>query len=185
MIVRSLKTIRLLFMKPDANDAFMNRLVGRYDGPYCHVEIEFDEGTHQAGMASSVFFGESVFMHRRTFANPRYDVLSFTVSHQQYEKMHAYCRSEAQSGTEFSSLAMLETVFSCCAPVSALLGSGGTCCSKHVASALKAGDFADMRGVNPRHMTPSSLHRRLSKSKARCFSSVPYKIDLMTIHPQT
>lgn len=35
------KEIILMFYKPSRDDAFQNKLVAFFDGPYCHVEIGF------------------------------------------------------------------------------------------------------------------------------------------------
>ena len=36
------RTIRVLFLRSDIHDHWMNRLVASFDPPFCHVEIDFD-----------------------------------------------------------------------------------------------------------------------------------------------
>jgi hypothetical protein len=128
-------------------------------------------------MATSIFGGETVFFKERRFANPRYTVLTLTVKEVQFNRMLAYCESQAKTGVGFDNLGMVASFFSWFPWPER---QNMTFCSAHITRVLQLGCVKEVEGYRPSKMRPSLLHRLLVKSNSKCFGSVPYKIGLMT-----
>eukprot|EP00961_Rhodomonas_salina_P012822 172772-Rhodomonas_salina.2 len=206
-----MRTVRVLFLKSTSSDHWINRLVSTLDPPFCHVEIEFemDGGsenfetiapdnsvldsqffqfalphtvTSTHAIASSIYHGETVFMKRRTFANPNYTILTLTVADTQFKRMFAYCKHACEQTHSFDAVGMYLSYIplGCRRP-----HAKKTFCSSYVASVLIEGGVKEMQHVNPAYMRPSTIYKLLSKNQQQCFSSVPYKINLIQSKPVT
>lgn len=199
-------TIRVLFLRAEKDDHWINRLVSWIDPPFCHVEIEFEcikgqlphsstggaqftapsTQNHAVTIASSVFSGDTVFLRPRTFANPNYTVLSFLVNQKQFERMYKFCEFRVNTETGFDETAMCCAMSPClsrlCLSRSYPETQPRTFCSEHVTLTLQAGGIDAVRDADARHMTPSRLHKLLTSPHAkiqRCFSTVNFKMNLM------
>lgn len=187
-----MEVVRVLFLRSDTASHWMNKLVACLDPPYCHVEIEFDvklmprdgifrNATHET-MAASIYANEQVFLKKKTFANPLYDIITINLGTRDFKRMYSYCEQEAAKHLTFSSTGMY------CAyiPYAACLGScvrskDATFCSEFVCNVLKIGNFAAVKDVNSSTMTPSRLKRLLSFGSGNMYSTVPYKMQLLDI----
>lgn len=192
-----MKTVRVLFLRATAADPWMNQLVSWLDPPFCHVELEFDMSQETAtfaqlaaGMpslsrphtlASSVYAGESVFLRPRSFANPNYTVLTLNVTDRAFERMLAMASESAAAGVSFCGRSMYLSYFPFCCNT---LPPGKTFCSAYVTQVLKTGGVPEAQSLRPERMRPSTLYRVLQSANQQCFSSVPYKINLISATPQ-
>lgn len=187
-----MKTIRIMFLCADRSDPLLNRLVSWIDPPYCHVEIEFDDSNTGPCLASSIYAQETVFFRRRTFANPLYNILTLHVEDPDYRKIYSFCEKASKEMVEFDNVGMHMSLVRSVIPDYALSflcpcawfteTKKSTFCSKHVCEALQAGNVKDLKGVDSRTMRPSLLYKILSRSQNQCFSSVPYKVNLLQTH---
>lgn len=182
-----MRTIRVMFLEAVPNDPFVNRIVSRIDPPYCHVELEFDDNTQGPCLASSIFAGETVFFKRRTFSNPNYTTITLHVEDSSYARIVKFCEQKAKGNVQFDSWGMYSSWLAACIPgplrrclAPVCFQTNRTFCSRFVTEALQAGDIPEVRGVDACLMRPSLLHKRLSTSTRKCFSTVPYKMLLMT-----
>eukprot|EP00960_Hanusia_phi_P074387 768228-Hanusia_phi.AAC.4 len=171
------RTVQILFYKPIEGDCFMNRLVGYFDPPFCHVEVRFENG-----MASSIFSGEKVFFKQRTYANPNYVIEAITVPDASYMDMYRVCAERERVGMGFDSFGMYTSVL----PIIKPIGSGSTFCSRHVTEVLQAGKVSEVMQLDASKMSPSRLYQVLKRSKRTIIDSVPYKMNKMLAetHPQ-
>jgi hypothetical protein len=178
-----MRTIRVLFLKPDVGDHWMNRLVAYIDPPYCHVELEFEtmtlgtNGQNVSGtIATSIFNGETIFMRPRTFANPKYEVVSILVSNDSFNKIYGYCNAKCNSNVTFDNIGMILSYFPFTfrsAP------TDKTFCSSYITSALQCGGIDEVKHLKPERTSPSTLYKIMQKCNGRCFSTVPFKMQLM------
>jgi hypothetical protein len=155
--------IFLLFYKPTARDAYLNRLVAFWNGPYCHVEMAFPERTGEEAWekevwGSSIYQGETVFFKPKAYSRDGYFSFAIEVTQAQRIKIKEYCRMQSEAGVGFNLWAMYLSYL----PFK-VLDLDGTFCSKHVANALSVGQVEGFhnKGVQPSQMTPSSLYRML------------------------
>lgn len=174
--------IYLLFYKPTSDDPFQNRLVAKFDGPFCHVEMAFperygEEPWEKKIWGSSIYQGEPVFFKPKTYKRDGYVSYAIEVSTQQYHKVRSYCRQEMQKQTPFSKLAMYAAYL----PFE-IVKTNGTFCSKHVANALQHGEVDLVSNMNPNITTPSSLYRFLM-SRSPILQVVPSKLNPVNIKP--
>jgi len=143
------------------DDPFQNRLVALFNGPYCHVEMAFpekygDEPWEKEMWGTSIYQGETIFFKPKTYQRDGYFSFAIEVSQAQRIKIKEYCRMQAEQGVPFSRAAMYLAYL----PFQ-LMHMEGTFCSKHVASALLAGQVDGMHNLNPCLVTPSSLYKTL------------------------
>jgi len=172
-----MRSIRLLFLRAAADDHWLNRLVSHLDPPFCHVELEFDTSSGPP-LATSLFADESVFLRPRTFANPNYHILTLNVSDTAYARMLRLASDTAARGVRFDSHGMWCSILPCslCAPRRA----DRTFCSAYVTTLLQEGGVRGVERLAPERARPSTLYRLLCHSQQQCFSSVPYKLNLVT-----
>ena len=122
------------------------------------------------GMASSIFAGERVFMHKRTFSNPNYTVVSICVTGEQEQAAREFCAQHASTGVEFDGVGMytsrmpgmLRSVIN----MFRGNGKGGTFCSKYVATVMQHIGVSNFASVEPAATSPSSLHRLVTTGTA-------------------
>ena len=198
------RTIRVLFLRSNPEDNWMNRLVSYIDPPYCHVEIDFDMTGRQTprlnmsflgdcekpnpqklvppsvvSMASSIYSGEKLFLRERRFANPNYTVVTLTVDGKNFNRMLNYCQEKSSNEVEFDEVGMYTSVCSFTILDTCTKSDNRTFCSEHVTRVLQIGGITEVENMNPRKVSPSKLYKILSTSKKLCIGSVPYKINLM------
>jgi hypothetical protein len=159
--------IYLLFYRPAADDAFQNKLVAYFDGPFCHVEMAFPEryGTEpweKEVLGSSIYQGDVIFFKSKTYQREGYFSFAIEVSKAQSLKIKNYCRIQSERGVPFSKLAM----YSAYLPVQ-LFNIEGSFCSKHVTMALQEGEVEEVMHLNPCLVTPSSLYKILLLNNAK------------------
>lgn len=176
--------IQLLFYKPPKDDPPVNRMVAWLDGPFSHVEVGFPDG-----MASSIFAGEKVFMHKRTFSNPNYTAVSMCVTAQQVSDARAFCMEHASIGVEFDGVGMymarmprvlrtaVRTIQSTLWGSRGSPGSSGgrgagarekgiaesTFCSKYVTRVMQHIGLDAFESMDPDGTSPSMLYRVVSQ----------------------
>ena len=155
--------VYLLFYKPKSDDPLLNRLVARFDGPYCHVEMAFsdkwgEQPWERELWGSSIYQGETVFFKPKTYAREGYFSLAIEVSLPQMYKIKAFCKQQADERVPFNRNAM----FAAYIPYYQFVRTDDTFCSKHVVAALQYGDVAQVHGLNPSLMTPSKLYKLLT-----------------------
>jgi hypothetical protein len=172
--------LMVLFYKPPPNDPFVNRAVAWVDGPYSHVEVVFPDG-----VATSIYAGESVFLHYRRFANPNYDIVSLSLSKDQMNKARKYCEKVFKEGVKFDGLGMY------CARLPTLIRKTitsdtqkTTFCSKYVSNILKHIGVDGFQDVDPAAMSPSFVHRLLmSRIEHPIISTTRYKLSQLVVPP--
>lgn len=177
-------TILLMFYQPPPDDPFMNRAVAWLDGPFSHVEIGFSDG-----MASSIYSGETVFMHPRSFANPNYTTVAIQVSPEQLKKARKMCVDSAARGVQFDSIGMYMVGMPIlCKHVVAMtkttVNKGGmetTFCSKYVSNILKEIGVEGFTMTDIDSTSPSMVHRILMKNCNRqVVATTPYKLEQLS-----
>lgn len=170
------RTIYVLFYRLLERDHFMNEWVVRYDPPYCHVELAFEDN-----MCSSIHFRGTVFFSKRSLLADRYDIVTLSVSNEQYTRMVEACAERAALHIPFSLARMLRCSANArsasCLPAFFVLryiipafvstGSGpspreGTFCSEHVTEVLQFGQVLAL-DIDAAAVTPSMLSRILAR----------------------
>lgn len=118
------------------------------------------------GMASSIFAGEKVFMHKRTFSNPNYTVVSICVTGEQEQAAREFCEQHASAGVEFDGFGMytsrMPSMLRSVIKMFRGNGKGGTFCSKYVATVMQHIGVPNFESVEPSATSPSSLHRLIT-----------------------
>ncbi len=187
--------IHVLFLAANQNDFFMNKLtsiIGSrvHKHGFCHAEIvipdmaEHRAGSHAAGsfLSSSIYQGETVTLTKtKTFANPGYTVLTFTVNGIELASIADYLYESKRMQLKFDSVGMYLAALPF--QLNPFASSGlTTFCSKHVTTALKSAGIEAVTDLNANIVTPSKLYRVLhdSISKDRMVvGSVQYKQDAL------
>lgn len=167
--------IYLLFYKPCDDDAFQNKLVARFDGPFCHVEMAFpekygEEPWEKHIYGSSIYQNESVFYKKKSYKRDGYVSYAIEVSNAQYHKVKLYCQNEMKAKTPFSRLAMYAAYL----PFQ-IYSTKATFCSKHVSMALQHANIDIVMNVNPNITSPSKLYKYLV-SQSPILQVVPCKM---------
>ena len=168
----------LLLYEPPKDDPFINRAVAWIDGPYSHIELVFADGT-----ASSIYAGETVFMHYRRFANPNYTTVGITASAEQVARARKYCSDATASFVGFDDVGMYTSrlsqpiksmcrgVWGTCSAISRLFLYRGhqqkqnvevTFCSKYVTCALQYAGIVGFERLDANATSPSQLYRFVS-----------------------
>jgi hypothetical protein len=164
--------IHIYFYTPRPTDHFLNHVVTRYDPPFSHCDVQFEDG-----MASSVFQSETVYWRKRGFKKPGYTKLSVPVTHTDYTRAYMLCQQRAANGFEFDAIGMYTL------PLHSSLHyerDGFTFCSKHCTEVLQAANVQTVAGLVAKSMTPSGLQKVLQITPAhqQQSSSTGRKFDL-------
>lgn len=77
-------TVKLWFYTPSATDPVVNRMISSYDPPYCHVEMQF-----QDGHALTIYMGTRVRWKQRCFDCANYTAVDVNMSPTQYRRAYA------------------------------------------------------------------------------------------------
>lgn len=173
------RQIRVLFLQPHKRDHFINRVVAFISPPFHHVEIEFDMSDNvfrSRCIASSIYNGESVFLRERSFSNPLYTILTFTVNENDFNKMLNYCRHMHQTGASFDGTGMYLSIL----PFHVRTQPPDkTFCSAYITRILRIGRVLEDTRIAPENMTPSNLYKQLCSCKRQCFSTVKSKMQCL------
>ena len=145
--------IHVLFYAPNPDDHFLNHIVTRYDPPYSHCDVQFEDG-----MASSVFQYETVYWRKRNFGKPGYKRISLSVSHPDYTNAYRLCQERASQGFAFDAIGMYTLPL----PSSMQYERDGfTFCSKHCTEVLQLARVRAVGSLIAKSVTPSALHDAL------------------------
>jgi hypothetical protein len=179
--------VHVLFLQPvlhDPQEHFLNRLtsfVGEkvHKRGFHHVEIvvpDLDTSSSGGFLSSSIYNGETVTLTKtKTFANPAYTVMSFSVTSGELGKITDYLHESKRQQLSFDKFGMF------LAALPFQLGwrsTKSTFCSKHVTRALKAAGIEAVEELNENIVTPSKLYRVLHEKLRRdrmVVGSVQYK----------
>jgi hypothetical protein len=161
--------INVYFYAPTANDHVLNHIVTRYDPPFSHCDVQFEDG-----MASSVYQHETVYWRKRGFKKPGYSKLSIPVSQTEYTKAYNMCQTRAANLFAFDAIGMYTL------PLPESLQyerEGFTFCSKHCTEVLQAAGVKAVAGLTAKSTTPSALQQALQNVPAQP-RSANRKLDL-------
>ena len=145
--------IHVLFYEPNSADHFLNHVVTRYDPPFSHCDVQFEDG-----MASSVFQYETVYWRRRGFRKPGYKRITVSASQADYRKAYSLCQERANKQYKFDAIGMYTL------PLPSAMHyerDGYTFCSKHCTEVLQLARIKAVEGLEAKSVTPSALHEAL------------------------
>ena len=145
--------IHVMFYAPNENDHILNHVVTRYDPPFSHCDVQFEDG-----MASSVYQYETVYWRKRGFQKPGYTRVSLSVLPGDYRKAYAMCQDRANRQFKFDAIGMYTL------PLPSSMHyerEGFTFCSKHCTEVLQTARVRAVAGLVAKSMTPSALHDAL------------------------
>ncbi len=175
--------IQIMLYRPPPNDPFINRAVAWIDGPFSHVEVGFDDG-----MASSIYAGEQVFMHQRTFSNPNYTIISIPITGEQERKARQFCIDHSLKNINFDGLGMYTARLP--GVLRGLIRSFGnsgnkTFCSKYVVQMMQHIGVDCFMGIEPSTVSPSMVHRILQENleesgENAVLATTPYRRNLLS-----
>jgi len=152
----SMPLINAYFYAPMATDHVINHIVTRWDPPYAHCDVQFEDG-----MASSLYQGENIYWRKRSFKKPGYTRITLGVSKQDYEKAYKLCQDRYAQSFSFDAVGMytlpLSSYFS-------LKREKHTFCSKHCTEVLQTAGVKAALSLDPGATTPSALQRALQNS---------------------
>ena len=146
--------IHAYFYTPNDTDHILNRIVTAYDPPFSHCDVQFEDT-----MASSVFSGEKVYWRKRGFKKPGYSRITLSADHAPYEKAYQLCKERAEKGCEFDAIGMYTIPLSTIVPRRDR--DNHTFCSKHCTEVLQLAGVRSVAGLDPKNVTPSTLHKAL------------------------
>ena len=169
------RILTLAFLFPNADDAFLNRLVAKMSKhKVCHVEIVFEDD-----LAFSIFAGTNVFFRPRSFSNPDYHLISISIPNAEYQSIYNFCKSAATHDIGFSDYGMYTSYLQPrgCPFLNTgdSVAMGRTFCSKIVTEALQFAGNAEVEHLIPCTTTPSCLFSAFEDSQRKVLNSVPYK----------
>jgi len=146
--------INAYFYAPSATDHFINHIVARWDPPYAHCDVQFEDG-----MASSLYQGERLYWKKRGFKKPGYVRITVAVGQREYDKAYQLCQDRFAQSYAFDAIGMYTLPLS--------LGFNRdqhTFCSKHCTEVLQTAGVRPALGLHPATTTPSALQRALQGS---------------------
>ena len=148
--------INVYFYTPTPSDHVLNHVVTRYDPPFSHCDVQFEDG-----MASSVYQYESVYWKKRGFKKPGYSKISIAVPNSDYTRAYSMCQERASKKFEFDAIGMYTLPL-----VSSLQyeREGYTFCSKHCTEVLQAANVKAVVDLVAKSMTPSALQQAIQGS---------------------
>lgn len=145
------------FYNPQADGSgIVNKLVSRLDPPYCHCELQFQDGA-----ACSIYMGSKVAFKKRTFCTSNYDPIVIECDKIAYENMRRTAQSIADREVEFSTIRMTASLVW----LPTALPSDMTFCSELCADVLLSGGLLEP-GIDTAKVTPSGLHRLVTAKVA-------------------
>ena len=163
--------LNVYFYAPSDDNHLVNHMVTRWDPPYAHCDVQFEDG-----MASSLYQGETLYWRKRTFRKPGYTRITVSANQAEYDRAYRMCMD--RRGFAFDAIGMYTL------PLSSFLGLRGlererhTFCSKHCTEVLQAaGVKGAVSGLEACTTTPSGLHRALEKSRVLHTDRIDMRID--------
>lgn len=148
-----MKSLHVLFYKPDPGDHWLNHLVTALSPPFSHCDLQFADGT-----ATSIYQNEPVYMHNKGFSRLNYEIHSVAVTEEEHHRALSFCKRHHENKTSFDGLGMILSM----SPLSLnRCPRNKTFCSRYVTEALKATGRDEFMGMDPCRTTPSSLYRIL------------------------
>lgn len=146
--------IHALFYTPNPKDHITNHLVTRFDAPFSHCDVQFEDG-----MASSVYQGETVYWKHRGFKKPGYTRVTMSVDQAGYNKAYQLCKDRSERKMKFDAWGMYMLPLTRSAD-----RQDYTFCSKHCTEILQVAGVRNAMGLDPNSMTPSALRRALGRT---------------------
>lgn len=146
-----MEQLRVWFYDPSKDEhGIVNKLVALTDPPYCHCELQFEDG-----MACSIYMGSNVVFKQRDFDPEAYTSVHIYTTREHALRAHKLCTEAVQKQIKFSSLQML----ACLSPWTWRGSNNTTFCSKLIAGILIDSGVLDK--TFERVTTPSRLYRNL------------------------
>lgn len=173
-MARPQRILTLAFLRPSAEDHWVNRLSARVSNhPFCHVELYFES----LQQSFSIMWGETAGFRARNLSNPNYSLISLSVTAKEYDATLEFCRSAASQSLSFDDRGMwtswLHAPVCCYDPTSQQ--KGATFCSKIITEALQFGDIREAAALRASSATPSRLYECVFRSGRIACNSVPFK----------
>jgi hypothetical protein len=137
------------FYDPTADrQGWINKLIAKLDGPFCHVELQFPDST-----ACTVYLGSEVVLKQRSFNNACYSAVAIPCTPMQCQAARRVADRLHEARVPCSALDMTSCLFN------VEMCPSSTFCSKLVGQVLVESGIIDLEF---RTISPSMLHRRLS-----------------------
>jgi len=157
--------IKVVFLQPGPNAAFMNRLVAKATGGFCHVELIFPDVQRNQWLATSIHSNESLYLRTdKTFSNPGYTVLCLWITGEECCRMRQFAHKQFESNIQFDETGMYLALL----PVQLFAARvGKTFCSKYVLDCLQHTGIPALQQYNSNIISPSKLWSILYKHE-RC-----------------
>ena len=162
--------IHAYFYVPTATDHMVNHLVTKWDPPYAHCDIQFEDG-----MASSIYQGEKVYWRKRGFQKPGYSRITLAVNQADYDRAYKLCRDRHATQMGFDAVGMYTL------PLMLRLWDRDrhTFCSKHCTEILQLAGVKAVSKLAPHSTTPSALRRALERSSILHTDRIDLRIELL------
>lgn len=145
------------FYNPQSDaSGIVNKLVSRLDPPYCHCELQFQDGA-----ACSIYMGSKVALKTRTFSSTHYDAVVLECEKPAYDRMRQTAQALADREVGFSTLRMTASLVW----LPTALPEDTTFCSELCADVLQSGGLL-VPSLDTAKVTPSGLHRLVSERQA-------------------
>lgn len=109
---RQRHNVHVMFLESPKNDHMLNRVtaaLGRmvHKRGFCHVEIAVPDPLSNEYLSSSIYNGETVTLSRsKTFANPGYTIVSFTVNGNELQDMTHQLNESKRVNNGFDAVGM-------------------------------------------------------------------------------
>ena len=148
--------LNMYFYTPTSSDSIINHVVTRWDPPFAHCDVQFEDG-----MASSLYQGEQIYWRKRGFKKPGYSRITVAVNQAEYQKAYTLCSDRHAMAYSFDAINMYTMQLS---SYFTMDRSRHTFCSKHCTEVLQVAGVKAVAGLDPRATTPSALQRALTMS---------------------
>ena len=119
LLCSAMPLIRVWFYDPrDDPDGWINHLVRRCDGPYCHCELEIvSENSY------CIYMGTNVMRKQRAYSKPPYTCVDIFCTVSQLQRCRDFAELQVHNQIAFSTTAFVMSIV----PVLAYWGSGTFC----------------------------------------------------------
>ena len=164
--------IHAYFYAPSPADHLINHVVTRWDPPFSHCDVQFEDG-----MASSLYQGENIYWRKRTFKKPGYTRVTLSVREDDYAKAYQLCKERFANKFAFDAVGMYTL------PLSSYFRMDRdkhTFCSKHCTEVLQLAGVRASVGLDPGLTTPSALYRALKNSSVLHTGRIDLRITAPT-----
>lgn len=149
--------LKAMFFDPslDTRRVWVNDTVARYDGPFCHCELQFSDGK-----ACTIYMKQKAVLKQRsgTFG-PCYTCVSIPLKKEAELAARKHAEAIVERGESFSMLGMLTALTPIHAP-----SWVGTFCSRLCCEVLQEAGVIPW-SIDARGVSPSKLHSLLTASK--------------------